>query len=759
MKPPPQVDPSVNLSAMVTVLPLGIILLNAQGKIELWNPAASQMLQYTAPEVLGKPCATFLGTAIESAHEALLAGSQSAIHDQKIQIKRADGTPTWIAFSLTPMPDESQTVLTLRSISHVINHQHQLAREQYYLSQVLELAPYGIVTLNADMSIVTFNRAAEQLTGRSATEAIGQPLDQIMQLAETDMMIDPRLNPTPNQPEGDRAYLCQAGGDTCPIRYSMAPLLLAEEERDGYIIIFEDISDIVAAERVKDEFISMVSHELRTPLTSIKGFVAAVLAEKAGPLTKQQKRFLTISREETEHLLDLINDLLDVSQLETAEFSLERERVDLADLLTQVNENIQPLAEQKNLTLATEFAPDLPQLWADPDRLTQLWRNLLANAVKFTPAGGDIVTKADYDANQDTFTLSVSDTGVGISPREQARIFDSFYQVENVHTRQAGGNGLGLVIVKKIVAAHDGEVEVESTVGEGTTFRVRLPRLTRRETVVRQQSTQIMQEVENLRQQDRLHNTERITPLILVVDDDPAINELIRFYLKQEGYDVIKAYNGQEALQLAQSRQPDLITLDILLPEMDGFHVLEALKEREETKEIPVCIISILEDKVKGYRLGGIDYFTKPFESERLLRAVNAALSPSISGTEMKILIIEDDLHTVELIEFALQDMPCQILVAHNGVTGLQKIYQQQPDLIILDIMLPKIDGHEILRRIKQNNNTAHIPVIILSVRELESDVAEALDLGADKYIVKSGQEEKLSQVVKEFLQDAHEST
>jgi CheY-like chemotaxis protein len=249
-----------------------------------------------------------------------------------------------------------------------------------------------------------------------------------------------------------------------------------------------------------------------------------------------------------------------------------------------------------------------------------------------------------------------------------------------------------------------------------------------------------------------------------VVDDDPATRTFVRFILEEEGYDVLTASSGSEALTQAASEQPDIITLDILMPEIDGFHVLDELKQNPVTADIPVCITSIIEEKAKGYRLGALDYITKPFDREDLLEAIAGILNPEAPAEEVRILIAEDDLAIIELVEVTLRSEGYEILTATDGVAALEILRREQPDLVLLDIMIPRLDGYDFIRQAKADPRTTEIPLLVLSVRSLERDINYALRLGADKYLVKASGDttenlsEMLEETVSELLSGAGET-
>lgn len=732
-------------------IPDGVATLNTELRIESWNDAAAQITGLAASAVLGQPCREVLGPSVTKAVTALLQEPEQRLpveHKTRLELPNGERLPIGFNVGEIRSPEEELqgAVVIFRDIRERLARRHELYQQRHYLNEVLQFAPYGIFTLNQDLEIRTFNRAAEKLTGFAASYAVGKLYTAIFDV--DDDLDAPLAQMMRGQQEAldVRLRMNDAGGKRVPIQCSAAPLTDADNQVTGAIVAFRDISDIVAAERTKNEFISMVSHELRTPLTSIKGFVTALLDGRAGELNDKQRRFLSISREQSNLLLALINDLLDLTRAESGRMEMNINRISVADILQDVANAVRPMIESKTLEFQLEIDEALPPLWADAKRITQVLQNLLSNAVKFTPTGGKI--RLDAVQMEEEIVFSVTDSGIGISLEEQEQIFEPFYQVENIEIRRTSGTGLGLAIVKRIVTAHGGHVELESQPGVGSTFRVHLPTTRARRTQVLERPAQTgpepqaqglpPREGDGASEPTSVPLPERERPLILVVDDDVATNTFIRFLLEEEGYEILSTTDGTEALSLAATHRPDVITLDLLMPEVNGYQVLRKLKENPLTAEIPVCITSIIEEKAQGYRLGAIDYITKPFDSEHLLEAIHRILAPASHGDKTRILVAEDDLGIMELVEMALPAEQFEVFTATDGITALEILRRDRPDLVLLDIMIPRLDGYDFIRQAKADPHTHDIPILVLSVRSLEEDINYALRLGAERYLVKA---------------------
>lgn len=358
--------------------------------------------------------------------------------------------------------------------------------------------------------------------------------------------------------------------------------------------------EIEKANRLKSEFLASMSHELRTPLHTIIGFSELLSEELEGPLTEKQKRFVSHIRQDSQHLLELINDILDLSKIEAGRLDLRHEEFDVGQAIDEVVSSIQLRAGEKQQKLDSSVPSSL-LLYADRVRFREIMYNLLSNAVKFTPEHGKISVRCD--AEEDTLTISVSDTGIGIASEDHASIFDKFHQVGSTTRGVREGTGLGLAITKRLVELHGGSVEVDSEPQKGATFTVRLPidiRVSRRQ---------------------RTHERER--PLVLVVEDEPGASELLVNYLVASRFDTSTATNARDAVRLALDLLPDAITLDLLIPGGKGWKVLSDLRRRPETARIPIIVVSVLEERERALQMGATEYLMKPVSREVLVAAVD----------------------------------------------------------------------------------------------------------------------------------------
>jgi signal transduction histidine kinase/DNA-binding response OmpR family regulator len=475
-------------------------------------------------------------------------------------------------------------------------------------------------------------------------------------------------------------------------------------------------------DRVKSDLLANVSHELRTPLTAIKGYTDYILEGKLGPVTEKQEKGLVVVQRNLDRLSRTIGALLDFSRMDLGRITLNLQPFSLANLLEQIATTIRSELDKKRLTFVVDMEPTLPPVIADRERLSAVIENLVINAIKFTSEGGQITVAAARlrEADRPSAEIRVSDTGIGI-PRDQlGKIFNRFHQVDGSTTRRFGGVGLGLAIVKSILDAHGTSIQVESEEGRGTAFVFQLPLLEKADSAARE-----------ARPREKVEEG-----LVLVVDDDPEIQRLVRAYLEEEGLAVVSATTAAAARTLALERHPDVILLDLFLPDGNGLDLLPALKADPATHSIPVLVISIMRDAVKALSLGAAEHMAKPLQRDRLVAAVRGFLS-GIEAEEPTVLVVDDEPDTAELVRDTLRHEGLHTVVAYDGRQALEVVERKRPDLVILDIMMPELSGFEVLEALGRRTDTAGIPVLILSGRGDDEDVRRALSLGARRYMSK----------------------
>jgi PAS domain S-box-containing protein len=552
---------------------------------------------------------------------------------------------------------------------------------------VLEGVADGVMVADAEGRVILFNAAAERILDLPRERALGQMTREMLGLYGGQADWVKTVAKWAEDPEAyaTEEYLAaQLDIEDRVVSVHLAPVLMTDEFL-GTVSVFRDITVEVESARAKVEFVSMVSHELRTPMTSIKGYADLLLMGAAGVLADEQRKFLSVIKSNVDRLTTLVNDLLDISRMESGRMTLSLELIRLADVTNQVIMAMATRTREKGLGLRSDIPPDLPEVQADSDRVIQILTNLVANACQYTPTGGEIVVSACV--RDDEMRVSVRDTGIGIAPEDRENIFTRFFRVDHPLVHETTGTGLGLDIVKSLVEMHGGRVEVESKVGVGSTFTFTLP----------------------MRRDEPSEIPERVSTKVLLVEDDLDIARQIQRHLTKNGQEVLIARQSDEALELAQRERLDLIALDILLPGATGFDLIEEFKSHPRTQETPVLVIPIVPDHGE-LRLGAVDYVTKPVGEEQLLRAVRQVLAER--GT---VLVVDDDRDNLSWMREVLRANDFGVRTTSLGRRVLRVAREEQPALVLLDFNLQDLDGQVILKRLKSDPATQDIPVIVMT--------------------------------------------
>jgi signal transduction histidine kinase len=491
--------------------------------------------------------------------------------------------------------------------------------------------------------------------------------------------------------------------------------------------------ELEQASRMKSEFLATMSHELRTPLNAIIGFADAMRNGLAGDMSAQQREYLGDILASGEHLLALINDILDLSKIEAGKLELHQEEIDIVPLLQNSLSVIRDRAAHR--AIHVEFHPEVSgSIRADRRNLRQIIYNLLSNAEKFTPDGGRVTVEvrrvarsvpaeADCVVELETgatathyLEIKVSDTGIGIDEQERARLFQPFVQLDSSLSRQYQGTGLGLALVKRLVQLHHGCLAVASKPGEGSTFTIWIPYQEGRPAAESTAATTATAPVAP-------------APLALVIEDDPVASSLIARYLKKEGLQVVEAATGEEGLEQARRLRPQLITLDLRLPGMDGWQCLQEIRQDEAMASVPVVIISMADDATRGIALGATAVLQKPLDEEELTRVLaDLNLPHAHEGEQATILVVDDDPRAVELLSLQLESSHYKVLRAYDGREAISTAMATSVDLIILDLMMPELSGFDVVEALQSKSRTACIPVIIITAKDVTQDDMDTLN-------------------------------
>lgn len=630
--------------------------------------------------------------------------------------------------------------------------QHELELTRRQLQDAMESMSEGLVLFDSDDQIVLCNSKYREYFVAGAGEDVadlvrpGTPFESILRQAfrrgmfpdlgqDEDSWIASRLESRRSMTR-QRLELLQNTGMWLQIN--------EQRTADGGVVsIYTDITELKqrelelavardeaeAATAAKSEFLANMSHELRTPLNAIIGLTEMLIedAEEAG-VDDNLEPLGRVKRAGT-HLLHLINEILDLSKIEAGKMEIVEEQVELGPLLGDVAQTAETLAAQNSNALRIEIGDELGQIRGDTVRIRQIALNLISNACKFTEAGSVAMrARRVPGADGDELHVAVEDSGIGISDEQIDRLFRDFSQADSSMSRRFGGTGLGLAISRRLARMMGGDITVESTIGVGSTFTMVLPYRTATSV-----STSGLASVGHVRASEAV-GLVGDGATVLVIDDDPTSRDLVRRVLVAEGFDVISASGATDGLERARVIRPDLITLDVVMPGTDGWDLLRQLKADPDLSGIPVVMLTVVDEPSKGFALGASDYLSKPLRRDDL-RAVLAR--HATADRPARILVVEDDLPTRDVLRRSITDLGWSVSEAGNGREGLERFAEQQPDLILLDLMMPEMDGFEFLSELRFRPGGESIPVVVMTAAELTEADRAALRGGAATVLAK----------------------
>lgn len=512
--------------------------------------------------------------------------------------------------------------------------------------------------------------------------------------------------------------------------------------------------ELEKAYRVKSDFLASMSHELRTPLNSIIGFSSVLLGPSGDQLTEDQRMALEKVLRNGKHLLQLINDILDFSKLESGRMTVNVEADEVVNVVSNSVMTVEGLIKGKEITLRQSIPPNLGLLKTDVLKVKQILVNLLSNAVKFTEKGEVSVTVTQKGH---MIAFAVKDSGIGIESKNFTKVFEEFQQIDSSNTRKYKGTGLGLPISRRLARVLGGDLTVESAIGHGSTFTLEIPqefpeekkgkieKPPERPVAARPAAPQSTVPRPSIQAQGS-------GTRVLCIDDDPDVIEILTKYLVPEGYSVLGANSGDEGIRMALEQRPSLITLDIMMPHKDGWQVLRELKANPELQDIPVIIHSIIDNKPLAISLGAIDVVAKPAEPKRLLSLVQRAAN----SRESFVLVVDDNEDFTIAVRRLLEAEGFKVEVANSGLQALQVLEKSIPSIMFLDLVMPQMDGYDVIQRLQRNESWKNIPLVVLSGKELSSEEWEKLNSYAKEYLKKTDfTQETLSTTIKQILHKA----
>ncbi|MEO0840949.1 MAG: response regulator [Cyanobacteria bacterium J06643_5] len=627
-----------------------------------------------------------------------------------------------------PIKTRDEIATLANSFNHLVNRVKQLLEQQTantaHLRAIIDNLADGLLVSNGDGQITNYNPAVTKMFGLGDVDIRGiycqEFIPEIIELLK-----QTRENPTaiftkeiqPSDKQFIKASVTAIVEANCTGNHCKCL---------GSVILVRDITQEKEVDRMKTDFISTVSHELRTPLTSVLGFASIIqekLEEEVFPLLSDDNRKtkktvrrvkdnINIIISEAERLTTLINDVLDIAKMEAGKLDWKQENINIEEVIERSLAATYALFVNKDLELVKDIQPELPQVICDEDRLIQVLINLISNAVKFTDEGSIICSAK---VNNNNIVVSVSDTGSGISQDDQPKVFDKFKQVGEIFTDKPQGTGLGLPICKQIIEHHGGNIWVESELDKGSTFSFSIP-------IENASPTSEFDKIINLdslvRQlKEHSHHNINISDkqkTILVVDDDINIRELLRQSLKNKGYAVKEAINGLDAISQIKTEKPDLIILDVMMPQINGFDTAAIIKNDPFTMDIPIIMLSIFEDKERGYKLGVDRYMTKPIESNKLMKEIGLLLSQGTSAK--KVLVVDSTASTLLTLSEILKAQGYNVVEASNGEECIEKAVSVKPDMIIVDSVLSQ--KHDLVKTLRFEKGLENFFFILLGDSE-----------------------------------------
>ena len=717
------------------------------GDILECNQTLADVIGRSKEEIVGN---SFLELYASESIDTAQQTSQSFVETgevirQERTLRRADGSTIDVLLQATPMRDATGKIVASRSTWRDVTKQKEaeraLASQEALYRTLIEAAPQIIWVADADGQVALLNKAWHEFSGRTDAESLGTRWAEALHPEDLPDVLA-KWERAYNHGEtysGECRFQAKDGSYETfifigtPVRDDSGKII-------NWVGINTNIADRVQAEialqeakdaaeyanRAKSEFLATMSHELRTPLNAIIGFSEILRDEILGAINDEQKELILDVHTSGNHLLSMINDILDLSKIEAGKMDLQLETFSVKEAVTEVNTIVNALANRKQIQLSLELNQDV---WIEADKIKfkQILYNLLSNAVKFTDERGKITTK--FEVSGSALLGSVTDTGVGISAQDRAKLFQPFTQLDASSTRAHSGTGLGLALTNRLIQLHGGKIWVDSAIDEGSTFSFTFP--------LHQQEQQVEVAVPDAFTSETADASGN-KRTILVAEDNEQAAQLLGIYLTEAGYQVEYATDGEEAIEKAAEIHPFAITLDILLPKKDGWQVLREMKTKPNLQLIPVIIVSVTEERQLAFGLGAVDHLVKPIDKETLLASLQSLKLPSRDGAP-RILVVDDDPQTVRLLSTVLTNDGYEVLKVYGGSEAIETAISQSPDLIILDMMMPQVDGFQVVRHLTGDPRTCDIPIIICTALDLTDEDRDRLNGQIQSVIQKTG--------------------
>ncbi|MEH1819467.1 MAG: PAS domain S-box protein [Nostoc sp.] len=790
--------------------PCGYHSLDSEGRLLKVNETELQWLGYTREEMIDQPLENFLTPAsrLSFAQNYPHFKKQGWVKDLELDMICKDGKVLPVLISATAVKDVDGNYLYSRTTLFDIREQQAALRERKQIAQALEESrkmlqtvldtfPQRVFWKDRQSRFIGCNPAFISHSQLTANEIIGKTDFELpwakwahLYCADDAMVMNTR---TPKL--GYEEPFEGSNGEQLWLRTNKAPLTNSAGEVIGILVSHEDITErkqaeaqlrqtneqLARATRLKDEFLANMSHELRTPLNAILGMSEGLQESVFGSINERQAKAIATIERSGRHLLELINDILDLSKIESGKLELQLSDVSVRGVCDTSLAFIKQMALKKHIRLHTHISENIDTIQVDDRRLRQVLINLLSNAVKFTPEGGSVKLEVRLEGaegqggrgageageaggDEEEFTASsssspsnlyfhITDTGIGIAAEEIGKLFQPFIQLDSSLNRQYSGTGLGLALVQQIVTLHGGTVSVSSEVGQGSCFTVRIPY----RTSDRGLTTQVTTFLPNYRLP--AENAQ-----VLIIEDSVAAAEQITRYFSEMGMQPIIYPEGEGAIEEVLRVQPALIVMDLQLPNLSGWDVLNQLKANPKTKDIPAIIISVVDERSKGLAQGAFEYLIKPITRAQLQVTIeklyasarfdspNLTVVPDAILDTPLILLTEDNQANIDTMSGYLESRGYRLILANNGQQAIDLVRVQRPDLIVMDIQMPGMDGLEAMRCIRNDRHFLHIPIIALTALAMPGDRETCLAAGANEYLTKPVKLKQLVATIQQLL-------
>jgi PAS domain S-box-containing protein len=775
---------SANFSSIAT---------DEKGVIQIFNVGAERMLGYAAAEVMNKitpadisdpqevitrakALSTELATKITPGFEALVFKASRGIEDiYELTYIRKDGSRFPAIVSVTALRDEQEAIIGYLLIGTDNTARKQVEAErmvldqrvrdqQFYTRSLIESNIDALMTTDPSGIITDVNKQMEALTGCTRDELIGAPFKNYFtdpERAEAGIKLvlgESKLT------DYELTARARDGKETV-VSYNATTFHDRDRKLQGVFAAARDVTErkryeqsLQQANRAKSLFLANMSHELRTPLNAILGYSEMMHEEAVDQQLSEFVDDLAKINAAGKHLLALINDILDLSKIEAGKMELFLESFDLSAMIGEVATTIQPLVEKNLNKLHVERSSNLGTMRADQIKVRQALFNLLSNAAKFTQEGS-ITLEVERQAmdGSDWIVFRVADTGIGLSSDQIVRLFQDFTQADASTTRKFGGTGLGLALTRRFCQMMGGDVTVQSVQGAGSTFTIKLPAVVGEAKPDNPIDAPLTESVGPFHEGAKdIEMPPSHASCVLVIDDDRTQRDLMERFLGKEGFCVRCAAGGEEGLRLARELRPVAITLDVMMPDMDGWRVLAALKADPSLRDIPVIMLTMVDDPERGFTLGAADYATKPIDRPRFAQILKKYACPN---PPCPVLLVEDNEATRALTRTILERSGWRVTEAENGLAALECMERERPNLILLDLMMPEMDGFEFADRVRRHPEWRSIPIVVVTALDLSGEDRQRLSGCVEKVLHKAGNtHEALLYQVRDLLAGCAES-